>query len=155
MELPYKPNIIKISSSISAAGRPVVLKPSEETPFAAVILAEIFDKVGVPKGVFNLVNGDGAGVGNPLSGHSLNRVDVILQDQALLVLKLWKKPLKIFKKVSLELRSESGCSLVLDDVDIKEAAKATTGKVVIITGQVCTAGTRVLVPNKIKDAFFS
>ena len=44
-------------------------KPSEETPFAAAILAEIFDKVGVPKGVFNLVNGDGAGVGNPLSEH--------------------------------------------------------------------------------------
>ena len=39
-----------------------MLKPSEETPFAAIILAEIFEKAGVPKGVFNLVNGDGEGV---------------------------------------------------------------------------------------------
>ncbi|MCP8631608.1 aldehyde dehydrogenase family protein, partial [Acinetobacter baumannii] len=45
--------------------------------------------------------------------------------------------------------------IVLDDVDIKEVAKATTGKVVNNTGQVCTAGTRVLVPNKIKDAFLA
>ncbi|WP_460996889.1 aldehyde dehydrogenase family protein, partial [Staphylococcus aureus] len=45
--------------------------------------------------------------------------------------------------------------IVLDDVDIKEAAKATTGKVVNNTGQVCTAGTRVLVPKKIKDAFLA
>ena len=47
-----------------------MLKPSEERhSFAAIILAEIFDKVGVPKGVFNLVNGDGEGVGTPLSEH--------------------------------------------------------------------------------------
>src|SRR5699024_4137450 len=59
---------IKLSAAL-AAGSPVVLKPSEETPFAAIILAEIFDKAGVPKGVFNLVNGDGQGVGNPLSEH--------------------------------------------------------------------------------------
>ncbi|RKG94485.1 aldehyde dehydrogenase family protein, partial [Corallococcus sp. CA047B] len=45
--------------------------------------------------------------------------------------------------------------IVLDDVDIQEAAKATTGKVVNNTGQVCTAGTRVLVPKKIKDAFLA
>ncbi|MEJ7178095.1 aldehyde dehydrogenase family protein, partial [Staphylococcus caprae] len=43
--------------------------------------------------------------------------------------------------------------IVLDDVDIEEAAKATTGKVVNNTGQVCTAGTRVLVPNSIKEDF--
>lgn len=65
---PTNQTSLKLAAAF-AAGSPVVLKPSEETPFAAVILAEIFDKVGVPKGVFNLVNGDGAGVGNPLSEH--------------------------------------------------------------------------------------
>jgi len=65
---PTNQTSLKLSAAF-AAGSPVVLKPSEETPFAAVILAEIFDKAGVPKGVFNLVNGDGEGVGNPLSEH--------------------------------------------------------------------------------------
>ena len=53
-------------------------------------------------------------------------------------------------KVSLELGGKSPY-IVLDDADIKEAAKATTGKVVNNTGQVCTAGTRVLIPESIKD----
>ena len=65
---PTNQTSLKLAAAF-AAGSPVVLKPSEETPFAAIILAEIFDKVGVPKGVFNLVNGDGQGVGNPLSEH--------------------------------------------------------------------------------------
>ena len=68
--------------------------------------------------------------------------------------KIMEKAAKDFKKVSLELGGKSPY-IVLDDVDIKEAAKATTGKVVNNTGQVCTAGTRVLVPNKIKDAFLA
>ena len=54
--------------------------------------------------------------------------------------------------MSLELGGKSPY-IVLDDVDIKEAAKATKGKVVNNTGQVCTAGTRILVPNSIKEEF--
>lgn len=65
---PTNQTSLKLAAAF-AAGSQLILKPSEETPFAAAILAEIFDKVGVPKGVFNLVNGDGAGVGNPLSEH--------------------------------------------------------------------------------------
>ncbi|WP_085056093.1 aldehyde dehydrogenase family protein [Staphylococcus aureus] len=121
--------------------------------FAAVILAEIFDKVGVPKGVFNLVNGDGAGVGNPLSEHPKVRM-MSFTGSGPTGSKIMEKAAKYFKKVSLELGGKSPY-IVLDDVDIKEAAKATTGKVVNNTGQVCTAGTRVLVPNKIKDAFLA
>ena len=136
-----------------AAGSPVVLKPSEETPFAAVIVAEIFDKVDVPKGVFNLVNGDGAGDGNPLSEHPKVRM-MSFTGSGPTGSKIMEKAAKDFKKVSLELGGKSPY-IVLDDVDIKEAAKATTGKVVNNTGQVCTAGTRVLVPNKIKDAFLA
>ena len=56
-----------------------------------------------------------------------------------------EKLLKI-SKVSLELGGKSPY-IVLDDVDVKEAAKATTGKVVNNTGQVCTAGTRILIPE--------
>ncbi|PMU31511.1 aldehyde dehydrogenase family protein, partial [Pseudomonas sp. FW305-47B] len=52
-----------------AAGDTMILKPSEESPGCAVILAEILDAAGVPAGVFNLVNGDGVGVGSALSAH--------------------------------------------------------------------------------------
>lgn len=149
---PTNQTSLKLAAAF-AAGSPVVLKPSEETPFAAVILAEIFDKVGVPKGVFNLVNGDGAGVGNPLSEHPKVRM-MSFTGSGPTGSKIMEKAAKDFKKVSLELGGKSPY-IVLDDVDIKEVAKATTGKVVNNTGQVCTAGTRVLVPNKIKDAFLA
>lgn len=149
---PTNQTSLKLAAAF-AAGSPVVLKPSEETPFAAVILAEIFDKVGVPKGVFNLVNGDGAGVGNPLSEHPKVRM-MSFTGSGPTGSKIMEKAAKDFKKVSLELGGKSPY-IVLDDVDIKEAAKATTGKVVNNTGQVCTAGTRVLVPKKIKDAFLA
>ncbi|PTK98089.1 aldehyde dehydrogenase family protein [Staphylococcus haemolyticus] len=136
-----------------AAGSPVVLKPSEETPFAAVILAEIFDKVGVPKGVFNLVNGDGEGVGNPLSEHPKVRM-MSFTGSGRTGSKIMEKASKDFKKVSLELGGKSPY-IVLDDVDVKEAAKATTGKVVNNTGQVCTAGTRILIPESKKEDFLT
>ncbi|HDH4901476.1 TPA: aldehyde dehydrogenase family protein [Staphylococcus argenteus] len=149
---PTNQTSLKLAAAF-AAGSPVVLKPSEETPFAAVILAEIFDKVGVPKGVFNLVNGDGAGVGNPLSEHPKVRM-MSFTGSGPTGSKIMEKAATDFKKVSLELGGKSPY-IVLEDVDIKEAAKATTGKVVNNTGQVCTAGTRVLVPNQIKDAFLA
>ena len=149
---PTNQTSLKLAAAF-ASGSPVVLKPSEETPFAAVILAEIFDKVGVPKGVFNLVNGDGEGVGNPLSEHPKVRM-MSFTGSGPTGSKIMEKAATDFKKVSLELGGKSPY-IVLDDVDIKEAAKATTGKVVNNTGQVCTAGTRVLVPNSIKEEFLT
>lgn len=147
---PTNQTSLKLAAAF-AAGSPVVLKPSEETPFAAVILAEIFDKVGMPKGVFNLVNGDGEGLGNPLSEHPKVRM-MSFTGSGPTGSKIMEKAAKDFKKVSLELGGKSPY-IVLDDVDIEAAAKATTGKVVNNTGQVCTAGTRVLVPNSIKEDF--
>lgn len=149
---PTNQTSLKLAAAF-AAGSPVVLKPSEETPFAAVILAEIFDKVGVPKGVFNLVNGDGEGVGNPLSEHPKVRM-MSFTGSGRTGLKIMEKASKDFKKVSLELGGKSPY-IVLDDVDVKEAAKATTGKVVNNTGQVCTAGTRILIPESKKEDFLT
>ena len=149
---PTNQTSLKLAAAF-AAGSPVVLKPSEETPFAAIILAEIFDKVGVPKGVFNLVNGDGEGVGTPLSEHPKVRM-MSFTGSGPTGAKIMEKAAHDFKKVSLELGGKSPY-IVLDDVDIKEAAKATKGKVVNNTGQVCTAGTRILVPNSIKEEFLT
>lgn len=134
-----------------AAGSPVVLKPSEETPFAAIILAEIFEKAGVPKGVFNLVNGDGEGVGNPLSEHPDVRM-MSFTGSGPTGRKIMEKAAQDFKKVSLELGGKSPL-VILDDVDVEKAAKGAIAKFVLNTGQVCTAATRTIIPESIKDEF--
>lgn len=149
---PTNQTSLKLAAAF-AAGSPVVLKPSEETPFAAIILAEIFDKVGVPKGVFNLVNGDGQGVGNPLSEHPKVRM-MSFTGSGPTGASIMKKAAEDFKKVSLELGGKSPY-IILNDADIDGAASAATGKVVNNTGQVCTAGTRTLVPASIKEEFLT
>ncbi|MGK8293835.1 aldehyde dehydrogenase family protein [Staphylococcus arlettae] len=149
---PTNQTSLKLAAAF-AAGSTVVLKPSEETPFAAIILAEIFDKVGVPKGVFNLVNGDGSGVGNPLSEHPSVRM-MSFTGSGPTGAKIMEKAAKDFKKVSLELGGKSPY-IILDDVNIQEAARAAVMKVVNNTGQVCTAGTRTLVPESIKADFLT
>lgn len=98
-----------------------------------------------------MVNGDGEGVGTPLSEHPKVRM-MSFTGSGPTGAKIMEKLRMILKKVSLELGGKSPY-IVLDDVDIKEAAKATKGKVVNNTGQVCTAGTRILVPNSIKEEF--
>ncbi len=147
---PTNQTSLKLSAAF-AAGSPVVLKPSEETPFAAVILAEIFDKAGVPKGVFNLVNGDGEGVGNPLSEHPKVRM-MSFTGSGRTGSKIMEKASVDFKKVSLELGGKSPL-IILDDADVDKAAFTAVQKVVNNTGQVCTAGTRTLIPASMKDAF--
>ncbi|MDW3805275.1 aldehyde dehydrogenase family protein [Staphylococcus saprophyticus] len=149
---PTNQTSLKLAAAF-AAGSPVVFKPSEETPFAAIILAEIFDKVGVPKGVFNLVNGDGQGVGNPLSEHPKVRM-MSFTGYGPTGSSIMKKAAEDFKKVSLELGGKSPY-IILDDADIDGAASAAANKVVFNTGQVCTAGTRTIVPASIKEDFLT
>ncbi|UXR73480.1 aldehyde dehydrogenase family protein [Staphylococcus sp. IVB6238] len=147
---PTNQTSLKLAAAF-AAGSPVVLKPSEMTPFAAVILAEIFDEAGVPKGVFNLVNGDGEGVGTPLSQHPDVRM-MSFTGSGGTGSKIMAEASKDFKKVSLELGGKSPF-ILLEDADLDEAVQAAVAKVVNNTGQVCTAGTRTLVPEHLKDAF--
>lgn len=149
---PTNQTSLKLAGAI-AAGSPVVLKPSEETPFAAIILAEIFEKAGVPKGVFNLVNGDGQSVGDPLSSHPDVRM-MSFTGSGPTGRKIMENSAKDFKKVSLELGGKSPV-VVLDDVNVEDAAKSAVNKFVQNSGQVCTAGTRTLVPESIKDEFIA
>ncbi|WP_278926792.1 aldehyde dehydrogenase family protein [Staphylococcus auricularis] len=149
---PTNQTALKLAAAF-AAGCPVVLKPSEETPYAAIILAEIFDKVGVPKGVFNLVNGYGENVGNPIAEHPDIRM-VSFTGSGAVGSKIMQKAAEDITKVSLELGGKSPY-IILDDADIIEAAKGATSKVVNNTGQVCTAGTRTLVPESKKEEFLT
>jgi len=147
---PTNQTALKLSAAL-AAGSPVVLKPSEETPVTACILAEIFEAAEVPKGVFNLVNGDGENVGIPLSEHPEVRM-MSFTGSGRAGQSIMEKSAADFKKVALELGGKSPL-IVLDDADLDEAAESAVNRVVRNTGQVCTAGTRTLIPENMKDDF--
>lgn len=134
-----------------ATGCTMVLKPSEIAPLSAYIFAEIMDKAGVPAGVFNLVNGDGAGVGTMLSSHPM--VDMMsftgsTRAGALVA----KNAAPSIKRVTQELGGKSA-NIILDDADFERAVKAGAFSVFNNTGQSCNAPTRMLVPaEKISQA---
>ncbi len=147
---PTNQTSIKLASAF-AAGCTVVLKPSELTPFAAIILAEIFEAAEVPKGVFNLVNGTGEVVGNGISSHP--DIDFVsFTGSGAVGQKISENAAKTIKKVALELGGKSPL-VILDDFDMKKAAQIAISNVVFNSGQVCVAATRTLVPISKHDEF--
>ena len=132
-----------------ATGCTMVLKPSEVAPLSAMLLAEILDEAGVPKGVFNLVNGDGPTVGTALSSHP--DIDMISftgstgagRDVA-------KRAADNIKRVCLELGGKSA-NILLDDVDFQKAVAGGVIGCANNTGQSCNAPTRMLVPQSRMD----
>lgn len=140
----------KIASAL-AAGSPVVLKPSELTPFASMIMAECIDKAGVPRGAFNLVNGTGDVIGDGISSHP--DIDLVSFTGSVGTgSKIMKNAADDIKTVSLELGGKSPL-IVLDDADVEGAAKAALSNIAMNSGQVCTAATRVLIPSSMKESF--
>ncbi|MDZ7710252.1 MAG: aldehyde dehydrogenase family protein [Roseovarius sp.] len=130
------------------AGCTMVLKPSEESPLDALIFAEILDAAGLPKGVFNLVNGDGAGVGSQLSAH--RDVDMIsFTGSARAGRLISKSAADTLKRVSLELGGK-GANLIFADADEKAVKRGVIG-CMNNTGQSCNAPTRMLVQREIYD----
>ena len=140
----------KLASAL-AAGSTVVVKPASQTPFAAIILAEILDKAGVPKGVFNLVNGSGPTVGEAISSHP--DVDLVsFTGSGAVGSSLMKNAADDIKNVSLELGGKSPL-VILKDADVKNAAKTALAQIATNTGQVCSAATRMIVPEEMHDDF--
>jgi aldehyde dehydrogenase (NAD+) len=127
-----------------AAGCTMVLKPSEYSPFSAILWAKVMHEAGVPAGVFNLVNGDGIHVGAPLSSHrdidmvsftgSTRAGTEVAQERAASV-----------KRVHQELGGKSP-NVLLDDADFERAVKQSVLHVFQNSGQSCNAPTRMLVP---------
>jgi aldehyde dehydrogenase (NAD+) len=135
--------VAKVAAAL-AAGCTVVLKPSEVAPLSAFALAEVFDQVGLPAGVFNLVTGLGPVVGEAISAHpDIDMVSFTGSTQA------GKRVMSVaagtVKKVSLELGGKSAF-VVLDDADLGKAVKIGLANCFINGGQTCTAWTRMLVP---------
>lgn len=128
-----------------AAGCTMVLKPSELAPLSAVILAEILHEAGVPEGVFNLVNGDGAGVGAALCAHP--DVDMVSFTGSTRAGRLvMKSAADTIKKVALELGGKSA-NILLDDADFPRAVKQGVLTLMTNSGQNCNAPSRMLVPE--------
>ena len=134
-----------------AAGCTMVLKPSEIAPFSALLFAEILDEAGVPPGVFNLVNGDGPGVGTALSSHAgVDMVSFTGSTRAGMLVAQNAAP--TIKRVAQELGGKSA-NILLDDADFAKAVKAGARACFENTGQSCNAPTRMLVPaERMQDA---
>jgi aldehyde dehydrogenase (NAD+) len=135
----------KVSAAL-AAGCTMVLKPSEISPYCAMLLAEVFDKAGVPNGVFNVVNGYGPTVGAALSEHpdvammsftgSTRAGIAVAQASAVSV-----------KRVHQELGGKSS-NIILDDVaDLEKSVRGGAGHCFLNSGQSCNAPTKMLVSS--------
>jgi aldehyde dehydrogenase (NAD+) len=140
--------VAKVAAAL-AAGCTVVLKPSEVAPLSAYALAEIFEQVGLPAGVFNLVTGLGPVVGERIVEHpDVDMVSFTGSTQA------GKRVMALaagtVKRVALELGGKSAF-VILDDADLGKAVKVGLANCFINGGQTCTAWTRMLVPADKQD----
>ena len=138
----------KVASAI-AAGTSFVIKPSEITPSAAHILAEIVDDTSLPKGILNLIHGYGHVVGRAMSCHKdLEMISFTGSTRA--GIDIQKNAADNIKRVSLELGGKSP-NLIMEDVDLEKAIKMGMTQCFFNTGQSCSAPTRMLVPENLHD----
>jgi aldehyde dehydrogenase (NAD+) len=126
-----------------AVGCTIVLKPSETAPISAQIIAEILVEAGVPQGVFNLVQGDGAGVGSAISAHpDIDMVSFTGSTRAGVLVA--KAAADSVKRVSQELGGKSA-NIILEDADHEKAVAGGVIAMMSNTGQSCNAPSRMLV----------
>lgn len=135
----------KVAPAI-ATGCTMILKPSEIAPFSGQIFAEIMDAAGVPAGVFNMVQGDGIGVGIPLCTHpEIDMVSFTGSNRA--GIEVAKNAAATVKRVTQELGGKSA-NILVDDDGFAAAVKRGVAAAMNNSGQSCNAPTRMLVPHK-------
>ena len=148
---PWNWPISQITLKVAAAliaGCTVVLKPSEIAPLSAIVFAEIVDAAGLPPGVFNLVNGDGAGAGNRLATHpDIDMVSFTGSTRA--GISITRAAADSLKRVALELGGK-GANLVFADADDK-AIERGVRQCFVNSGQNCNAPSRMLVERSIYE----
>lgn len=128
-----------------ATGNTMILKPSEIAPFNAAIFAEIMDAAGTPNGVFNLINGDGPGVGTAISGHEdIDMVSFTGSTRAGIAIAANAAP--TVKRVAQELGGKSP-NIILDDASFAKSVARGTTAMMGNSGQTCTAPSRMFVPS--------
>ncbi len=132
-------------------GNTVVIKPASDTPLTVNHLAEILTEAGVPKGVFNVVNGGGGTVGNAIVNHpDVNLIS--FTGSSLVGKEINSKAGAMLKRVSLELGGKNGL-VVMDDADLELALDGVLWGAFGTTGQRCTATSRLILHEKIHDQF--
>ncbi|GAA5060207.1 aldehyde dehydrogenase family protein [Nocardia callitridis] len=132
-----------------ATGCTTVLKPSEKSPFSGQIFAEILDAAGTPAGVFNLVHGDGPGVGAPLSAHP--DIDMIsFTGSTRAGIEVARHAAPTVKRVAQELGGK-GPNILLDDADFADNVAKGVLSMMTNSGQTCSAPARMLVPHARMD----
>ncbi len=144
---PMNQVMLKVAPAL-AAGCTVVLKPSEIAPLSSMLLAEMVHEANLPAGVFNLVNGDGAGVGSALTAHP--DVDMIsFTGSTRAGVAISKAAADSIKRVSLELGGK-GANIIFADADEKAVARGVR-HCFSNSGQSCNAPTRMLVERSIYE----
>lgn len=127
------------------AGCTMVLKPSEVAPLSALLFAQILHEAGVPSGVFNMVNGEGAVAGSAISSHpDVAMVSFTGSTRAGIAVAVSAAP--TVKRVTQELGGKSA-NIILDDADVSHAVKHGVQMCFRNSGQSCNAPTRMLVPR--------
>ena len=145
---PINQIVCKVAPAL-ATGCTMVLKPSEVAPFSGYLFAEVLHAAGVPAGVFNLINGDGPGVGAAISSHP--EVDMVsFTGSTRAGIEVAKNAAPTVKRVAQELGGKSP-NIILDDADMKTAVGGGVKHVMQNSGQSCNAPTRMLVPSKRMD----
>ena len=134
-----------------AAGNTVVVKPSEVTPLSSLFAAKLAAEAGLPDGVINVVNGDGASAGAALAGHAgVKRI--AFTGSPGVGKKIGEICGRNLVPCKLELGGK-GAAVIFDDVDVEATAQKLAGAITLNTGQVCCTATRWLVHESIFDRF--
>ncbi len=147
---PLLMGVWKIAPAL-AAGNTIVFKPSEVTPVTSIKLFEILQEVGIPKGVANLVMGPGATVGNELA-ENMNVDKISFTGGTATGRSIMKAATSNIKKISLELGGKSP-NIVFADADFETAVDYALFAIYANQGQVCAAGSRLLLEESIHDRF--
>ena len=135
-----------------AAGCTMVLKPSELSPLSAALFAQLMHDAGCPPGVFNLVHGDGPEVGAALSSHpDVDMISITGSTRAGVLVAQTAAP--TVKRVAQELGGKSPNIVFADAPDLDKAAKTAAYGIFRNSGQVCVAGSRLLVERSIAEEF--
>ena len=143
--------ITRKSGPALAAGCTMVLKPATATPYSALAMAELGERAGIPKGVFSVVTGSSSAIGGEMTSNPIVRKITFTGSTAVGKV-LLEQCSKTVKKTSMELGGNAPF-IVFDDADLDAAVEGALASKYRNTGQTCVCANRLLVQDKIYDAF--
>ncbi|MGG0185878.1 aldehyde dehydrogenase [Bacillus rhizoplanae] len=148
--LPFMQMTWKASAAL-AAGNTVIVKPASYTPLSAVMLGEIANEAGLPPGVLNIITGPGGTVGTAMTTHPhVRRISFV--GETTTGKTVMKNAASQLIPVSLELGGKSA-NIVFEDADLDEAVKGSIEAIFRNQGEICLAGSRLLVQESVYDKF--